>query len=44
MTIFDPQGNVTPYMSITLEVPVSIGGVVIWPGNYPIISSQSTTQ
>ena len=44
VTIFDPQGNVTPYMSITLEVPVSIGGVVIWPGNYPIISSQSTTQ
>lgn len=44
VSIIDPAGNVTPYMTITLETPVAVGGTVLWPGNYPIVSVQSTTQ
>lgn len=41
VAIVDPGSNANIYESITLLSPVSLGGSVIWPGSYPIVSVQS---
>lgn len=44
VVIHDVGSNMTTYQSITLQTPVSVGGIVILPGNYPIISVASPDQ
>jgi hypothetical protein len=41
VTVDSVGSNATTYESITLQSPVAVGGIVIWPGNYQIVSVQS---
>lgn len=42
--IDDVGSNTTIYEAITLLTPYSVGGVVVYPGNYQIVSTQSPDQ
>ena len=40
----DVGSNASIYEVVTLQTPVSIGGIVIWPGNYPVVHVGSPDQ
>jgi hypothetical protein len=40
----DVGSNASIYEVVTLQTPASIGGIVIWPGNYPVVAVGSPDQ
>jgi hypothetical protein len=38
VVVSDVGSNATTYESVTLQTPYAVGGIVIWPGNYAIVS------